>query len=108
VIYSEKLPADLRFSGSVLAKIYLGEIKTWNDKELALINPGKDLPNLPIAPVHRVDGGGSTAVLARYLSVNSSLWREVEGSSPQIAWKAGTGARGNEGVSSIVKAIKEA
>jgi phosphate transport system substrate-binding protein len=108
VIYSDKLPANLRFSGPVLARIYLGEIKTWNDKELAAINPGKDLPNLPIAPIHRADGGGSTAVLTRYLTATSSLWREVEGSSPQIAWKAGIGAKGNEGVSTTVHATEGA
>jgi phosphate transport system substrate-binding protein len=103
VVYSQKLPSDLRLSGPMLAKIYLGEIKTWNDKELSAINPGKELPNLPITPIHRADSSGSTVVLTNYLSDASTLWREVEGSSSQVAWKAGMAAKGNEGISGMVR-----
>jgi len=110
LVYSDKLPSGLQFSGPVLAKIYLGEIKTWNDKELSAINPGKELPNLPIVPIHRADSSGSTAVLTKYLSDTYPFWSEVVGtwggvvgSSPPLAWKAGIGAKGDEGISDMVQ-----
>lgn len=108
MVYSQKLPSDLRLSGPVLAKIYLGEIKTWNDKELSAINPGKELPNLPITPIHRADSSGTTLVLTNYLSDASPLWREVEGASSQVAWKAGMAAKGDEGISGMIRNVEGA
>lgn len=101
--YSEKLPADLRLSGPVLAKIYIGEIKTWNDKALAELNPNKALPNLAITPIHRADSSASTLVLTNYLSDTSFRWREVQTSSSHIEWKTGEQAKGDEGISAMVR-----
>jgi phosphate transport system substrate-binding protein len=101
--YSDKLPADLRLSGPVLAKIYMGEIKTWNDKAVSVLNPNKDLPNLAIIPIHRADSSASTIVLTNYLSDTSFRWREVQSSSSHIDWKTGTQAKGDEGISAMVR-----
>lgn len=101
--YSDRLPTDLRLSGPVLAKIYMGEIKTWNDKAVSLLNPDKELPNLAIIPIHRADSSASTIVLTNYLSDTSFRWREVQSSSSHTKWKTGTQAEGDEGVSAMVR-----
>jgi len=92
------LSKPLRFSGAVLAGIYLGEIKKWNDPALREINPGMDLPDLDIAVIHRADGSGTTYVFTEFLSKVSKDWKDRFGTGTAIKWPAGTGARGNEGV----------
>jgi phosphate transport system substrate-binding protein len=103
IVYSEKLPTGLRFNGLVLAKIYMGEIKTWNDKDIAAINPGKELPNWQITPVHRSDGSASTAIFTNYLSQNSPEWKEAVGTAPAVQWKEGAAAKGSEGIAGVVR-----
>lgn len=94
---------QLRLTGPVLADIYLGTIRRWNDQRIAAINPGVTLPNIAIAPVYRADGSGTTYVFTSYLSDVSSGWRDQVGANVSVEWKAGTGARGNDGVAGTVR-----
>jgi phosphate ABC transporter phosphate-binding protein len=95
---------SLVFSGPVLADIYLGKIKTWNDPALQELNPGVKLPDKAIGVVHRSDGSGTTYVWVDYLSKVSDEWKEKVGVANAVKWPTGEGAKGNEGVSGRVKA----
>ena len=99
---------DLTLDGPTLARIFLGEIKTWNDAALRRLNPNVKLPSQPIAVVHRSDGSGTTFVFTDYLSKMSADWRSKVGSITAVDWPVGTGARGNEGVAAMVARIKGA
>jgi phosphate transport system substrate-binding protein len=96
----------IRFTGPVLADIYLGKIKTWNDKAIAEINPSLKLPADPITVVRRSDGSGTTFLWTDYLSKASPEWKEKVGSSTAVAWPEGVGGKGNEGVAAYVQRIK--
>src|SRR5215813_2010561 len=96
----------LTLDGPTLARIFLGEIKAWNDAALRKLNPGVKLPSQPIAVVHRSDGSGTTFVFTNYLSKMSAVWRSKVGSITAVDWPVGTGARGNEGVAARVPASK--
>ncbi|GAB5603295.1 phosphate ABC transporter substrate-binding protein PstS [Thermus sp. FJN-A] len=93
----------LRFTGEVLAGIYLGKIKTWNDPALQELNPGVKLPPMPITVVHRSDGSGTTFVFADYLSKVSPEWAQKVGRGTSLQWPVGVGAKGNEGVAGVVR-----
>lgn len=93
----------LKFTGRVLADIYLGKIRTWNDKAIAALNPGVTLPGLPITAVRRSDGSGTTYVFADYLSKVSNEWKNKVGVGNSLQWPTGTGAKGNDGVAGVVK-----
>lgn len=93
----------LRFTGPVLADIYLGKIKTWNDPALQGLNPGVKLPPLPITVVHRSDGSGTTYVWTDYLSKVSPEWAQKVGRGTSVQWPMGLGGKGNEGVAGVVK-----
>jgi phosphate transport system substrate-binding protein len=97
---------DLTLDGPTLAKIFLGEIKSWDDATLRKLNPRLKLPSQPIAVVHRSDGSGTTFVFTNYLSKMSTDWRTKVGSITSVEWPIGVGARGNEGVTSTVARIK--
>ena len=99
---------DLTLDGPTLARIFLGEIKSWNDAALRKLNPSLKLPSQPIAVVHRSDGSGTTFVFTDYLSKMSADWRSKVGSITAVDWPVGTGARGNEGVAAMVARIKGA
>src|SRR6202048_3426051 len=99
---------DLTLDGPTLARIFLGEIKSWNDAALRKLNPSLKLPSQPIAVVHRSDGSGTTFVFTDYLSKMSANWRSKVGSITAVDWPVGTGARGNEGVTAMVARIKGA
>jgi len=99
---------DLILDGPTLARIFLGEIKSWNDAALRRLNPTVKLPSQPIAVVHRSDGSGTTFVFTDYLSKMSADWRSKVGSITSVDWPVGTGARGNEGVTATVARIKGA
>jgi phosphate transport system substrate-binding protein len=99
-------PGAIRFTGPVLADIYLGKIKTWNDKAIADLNPGVKLPGDLITVVRRSDGSGTTFLWTDYLSKVSPEWKEKVGSSTAVAWPEGVGGKGNEGVSAYVQRIK--
>jgi len=90
---------DLVIDGPTLAKIYLGDIKTWDDPALKKLNPNAKLPSTAIAVVHRSDGSGTTFNFAYYLSQVSPDWKAKVGFNTSVEWPVGIGAKGNEGVS---------
>ncbi|HWW48143.1 MAG TPA: phosphate ABC transporter substrate-binding protein PstS [Xanthobacteraceae bacterium] len=97
---------DLTLDGPTIAKIYLGEIKTWNDPAIQKLNPAAKLPSQAIALVHRSDGSGTTFLFTNYLSKVSADWKSKVGSSTAVEWPAGIGAKGNEGVANNVAQTK--
>ena len=99
-------PGALKFTGPVLADIYLGKIKKWNDKAIADLNPGVKLPDDPITVVRRSDGSGTTFIWTDYLSKVSDEWKTKVGASTAVAWPEGVGGKGNEGVAAYVQRIK--
>ncbi len=96
-------PGRLRLSGSVLADIYLGRIRKWNEAPLAALNPDIALPNTNITVVYRSDPSGSSLLWTQYLSHSSSEWQTQVGASLAPKWPTGTGGVGNEGVASYVQ-----
>src|SRR5215216_3849652 len=93
----------LRFSPEVLADIFLGKIKKWNDPKIVADNSGVALPGNDITVVHRSDGSGTSAVFTDYLSKVSPEWKEKVGSGTSPNWPVGQGGKGNEGVTGQVK-----
>jgi phosphate transport system substrate-binding protein len=98
-------PGQLHFSGPLLADIYLGKIKKWNDPAIKELNPDADLPGTTINVVHRSDGSGTTFNWANYLSKVSPEWKSKVGEGTSVSWPTGTGGKGNEGVSAFVQQI---
>ncbi|HEY2138155.1 MAG TPA: phosphate ABC transporter substrate-binding protein PstS [Xanthobacteraceae bacterium] len=99
-------PNDLVVDGPTLAKIYLGEIKTWNDPAIQKLNPSAKLPSQAIAVVHRSDGSGTTFIFTNYLSKVSADWKSKVGNNTSVEWTVGLGAKGNEGVANNVAQTK--
>jgi len=95
----------LRLTGDVLAKIYLGQIRTWNDPAIAAINPGVALPAEAITVVARSDGSGTTFIFVNYLSKVSPEWKNSVGEGTSVKWPTGVGGKGNEGVASYVSRL---
>jgi phosphate transport system substrate-binding protein len=96
-------PGELRLSGEVLADIYLGKVRKWNDAAIAALNPGLALPSTNITVVHRSDPSGSTLLWTDFLSRSSSQWRASVGAAITPRWPTGTGGIGNEGVAAFVQ-----
>jgi len=105
VIVTYNLPGDpaLKFTPDVLANIFLGKIAKWNDPAITSINPGVKLPDLAISVVHRSDGSGTTYIFSDYLSKVNADWNTKPGKGKSLDWPVGLGAKGNEGVSGLVK-----
>ena len=99
----ESVKQPLRFSPEVIADIFLGKIKKWNDPKIAADNSGVTLPTNDITVVHRSDGSGTSAVFTDYLSKVSAEWKEKVGSGVSPSWPTGIGGKGNEGVTGQVK-----
>src|SRR5690242_3211363 len=99
-------PGALRLTGPLLADIFLGKIKQWNDQRIGALNPGVKLPGDAISVVHRSDGSGTTFIWTDYLSKMSADWKSKVGSSTAVAWPEGVGGKGNEGVAAYVQRIK--
>jgi phosphate transport system substrate-binding protein len=99
-------PGALKLTGPVLADIYLGKIRKWNEKPIADLNAGVKLPDEPIAVVRRSDGSGTTFVWTDYLSKVSNEWKSRVGSATAVSWPEGVGGKGNEGVAAYVQRIK--
>src|SRR5258705_8017483 len=97
---------DLVIDGPTLARIFMGEIKTWNDPAIAKLNPSAKLPSQPIAVVHRSDGSGTTYNFAYYLAEVSPEWKSKVGFNTSVEWPVGIGAKGNEGVANNVAQTK--
>ena len=98
-----EITQPLKFTGATIADIYLGKIKKWNDPALVKENPGVKLPATDIAVVHRSDGSGTTYIFVDYLSKVSPDFRKKVGVATSVQWPVGVGAKGNEGVSGLVK-----
>jgi phosphate transport system substrate-binding protein len=94
---------DLRFSGDVLADIYLGKISNWNDAKIAKENPDAKLPDQKIIVVHRSDGSGTSFIWTDYLSKVSKDWQGGPGKGTALSWPTGVGGKGNEGVAGLVR-----
>jgi phosphate transport system substrate-binding protein len=105
VIITYNLPNSptLKFTPEVLADIFLGKITKWNDNNITAINPGVQLPDLAISVVHRSDGSGTTYIFSDYLSKVNTTWNTKPGKGKSLNWPVGLGAKGNEGVSGLVK-----
>ena len=99
----EGVNAPIRFTGPLLADVFLGKVKRWNDPALAKLNPNVKLPASDITVVHRSDGSGTTFVWVDYLSKISPEWKEKVGASSSVNWPVGVGGKGNEGVAGLVK-----
>jgi phosphate transport system substrate-binding protein len=93
----------LHLTGSVLAAIYLGQIRTWNSSRIRALNHGVHLPNLRITPVFRTDGSGDTYAFTNYLSDVSGQWRHRVGFATSVGFPAGVGGKGNSGVTQILQ-----
>jgi len=94
---------QIKLTGNLLAQIYLGDIKKWNDPQIAAYNHGVNLPNLPITVVHRSDGSGTSFLFTTYLAMKSGVWASKVGASDAVQWPTGLGGKGNDGVAAFVK-----
>jgi phosphate transport system substrate-binding protein len=98
-------PGQLKLTNPILADIYLGKIKKWNDPAIAKVNPGLKLPSQAITVVHRSDGSGTTFIFSSYLSTVSPEWQQKVGANTSVQWPVGIGGKGNEGVAGQVKNV---
>jgi phosphate transport system substrate-binding protein len=96
---------ELILSGPVVADIYLGKIKKWDDAAISKLNPDVKLPDMAITVVHRSDGSGTTFTFTDYLSKVSPEWKEKVGENTSVSWPVGVGGKGSEGVTSYVQRI---
>jgi phosphate transport system substrate-binding protein len=99
-------PGQIRFTGTLLANIYLSKVTNWNDPAIAKLNPDLKLPNAAITVVHRADGSGTTFNWVNYLSKVSVEWKDKVGEGTAVEWPTGIGAKGNEGVAAFVTQTK--
>jgi phosphate transport system substrate-binding protein len=97
---------QITLSPAVLADIFLGKIKSWNDQAIAKLNPNVKLPTDAITVVHRADGSGTTFIFTNYLSKVSPEWQEKVGNNKSVSWPTGVGAKGNEGVANNVRQVQ--
>jgi len=102
-VYNVPGVGELKFTGPVLADIYLGKITKWNDPAIAKVNAGVNLPATDITVVHRSDGSGTSYIFADYLAKVSPEWKQKVGVATAVNWPAGVGGKGNEGVSGLVQ-----
>jgi phosphate transport system substrate-binding protein len=98
----------MRLDGATLAKIFLGEVKTWNDPAIVKLNPNAKLPSQPIVVVRRWDDSGTTFVWSNYLSKVSREWASKVGANTSVQLPTGIGANGHEGVVNTVRTTKGA
>lgn len=96
----------LKLSGEVIADIFAGEIKVWNDERIAALNPGVSLPEEAIIPVYRSDGSGTTFVFTDYLTKVSAMWASKYGAGKSVNFPSGQAAKGNPGVAGVIKQTK--
>ena len=98
--------AQLKLTGDVMARVFLGKITTWSDPEIVELNPNLKLPDAKITVIHRSDGSGTTAIFTSYLSEVSKEWEKITGAGKSVNWPVGIGGKGNEGVTNYVKRVK--
>ena len=97
---------ELKLSGEIIADIFAGNIKMWNDERLAALNPDVTLPAEAIIPVFRSDGSGTTFIFTDYLTKVSPMWREKFGAGKSVNFPSGQAAKGNPGVAGVIKQTK--
>ncbi len=107
IIYNLPGSPKLKMDGSTIAGLFLGSITEWNDPKIAALNPGVKLPALPVVPIHRSEGSGTTFIFTDYLSVVNPAWAKTVGRNVSVKWPTGIGlgAKGSEGVAGQVKQI---
>ena len=98
-------PGEMKLTGPVLADIYLGKIKKWNDPAIIKLNPTLKLPDQDIMVVRRADGSGTTFLWTNYLSKMSNEFKDTIGEGTAVNWKVGAGGKGNEGVAQMVRQL---
>ena len=98
-------PGSMRLTGAVLADIFLGKIKKWNDPAITALNPAVKLPDQDIVVVRRADGSGTTFIWTNYLSKVSPEFKSTIGEGTAVNWKVGAGGKGNEGVAAMVRQL---
>lgn len=109
VVLTYNLPGitkPLNMTGEMIAQIYLGKIKKWNDAAIAKENTGIVLPDKDIVPIYRTDGSGTTFIFTSFLGASSEEWKSGPGISKTVNFSTGQGAKGNEGVTGQVKQIE--
>ena len=99
---------EVKFSGPVLADIFMGKITNWNDKAIAKLNPGVSFPDRAIVIVHRSDGSGTSYIFTDFLSKVSPEWASGPGKGTSVKWPVGLGAKGNEGVAGMIRQMQGA
>ena len=105
ITYNLPGSAELKMTPDIVADIFLGKIKRWNDGRIVALNAGLTLPNVAITVVHRSDGSGTTAVFSDYLGKISDEWKSKVGVGQSLNWPAGVGGKGNPGVAGLVKQL---
>lgn len=98
-------PGQLRLTGTVIADIFLGKIKKWNDPAITALNPKLALPDQDIVVVRRADGSGTTFIWTNYLSKVNKEFNDTIGAGTAVSWKVGAGGKGNEGVAQMVRQL---
>lgn len=106
VAYNLDGVSELKLTGELVADIFAGEVKMWNDNRLTKLNPDVKLPNEPIIPVYRSDGSGTTFVFTDYLTKVSPMWKEKFGAGKSVNFPSGQAAKGNPGVAGVIKQTK--
>jgi phosphate transport system substrate-binding protein len=96
-------PGRIKLTGQLLGDIFLGKVNRWNAPQIASLNPGVPLPNMPITVVHRSDGSGTSFLFTSYLAMKNPEWASKIGASDAVAWPTGIGGKGNDGVAAFVK-----
>ncbi len=96
-------PGELKLTGPILSDLFRGVIKRWDDPVLKRLNPGVNLPAMPVTVVHRSDGSGTTFVFTTYLSMKAAHWASDVGANDAVKWPTGLGGKGNDGVAAYVK-----
>lgn len=99
-------PKHLRLTANLLADIFLGKVKSWNDERIAKVNPNAALPALHITPIYRRDSSGTTYNLTDYLAKVSAEWKAKVGTGPAVRFPVGTGASGSSGVAAALASAK--
>ena len=109
-VITYNLPGNpkLKLDSDTIVNLFLGNIIKWNDPKIAALNPGVDLPNLPVIVVHRSDGSGTSYIFTDYLSNISPVWADTVGKGTSVKWPIGLGGKGNEGVAGQVKQLSGA
>jgi phosphate transport system substrate-binding protein len=105
VALSYNLPdkPDLKLTPELVADLFFGTIKKWNDPKIVAANPGINFPDLPVTIAYRSDGSGTTAVMTEYLSAVSPAWKAKAGQGKSVKWPVGVGGKGNAGVAGVIK-----